>query len=157
MKTRTLFALICVTMLAFTSVRCGTSTAAYLKAGSPIMSALAKMPEVSKFTESLGVPGLENVLGNVMKGDFTLLAPTNDAMNSLGASTLNSLMKPENINKLADLIKNQIIPGKLDANALMKGGLKTAGGTAVDLGTAQLGKMVSGDKFNIFPIDKLLK
>ena len=85
-----------------------------------------------------------------------MLAPTNDALQSMGADALGNLTKPENLGSLAGMLKNQIIPGKLDANSLMQSGLKTAGDKALNLGTAQLGNLISGDKFNIFPIDKLL-
>jgi uncharacterized surface protein with fasciclin (FAS1) repeats len=157
MKSRTFLAVICVMMFAFTSIRCATSTTvAYFKVDSGLMSALEKIPDVSKFTELLKTPGLDVALGSVLKQPFTLLAPNNKTLNALGATALTKLMQPGNITKLADFVKNQIIPGKLDLNALMKGGLKTAGGKAVDLGSATLGKMVSGEKFNVFPIDKLL-
>jgi hypothetical protein len=35
-------------------------------------------------------------------------------------------------------------------------GLKSAGGKMLDLAGANLGSLMSGDKFNILPIDKVL-
>ena len=155
MKTKTILSLLCVVILCFASTPSG-SRSNLLSAGSALFSALDKIPEVSQFTKLLKTPGLEKMLGGVMDKPFTLLAPTNDALSSLGSAGMASLASPTNISKLADLVKNQIIPGKLNADDLMKTGLKSAAGKAVEVGSAQLGKLVSGDKFNILPINKLL-
>jgi hypothetical protein len=38
----------------------------------------------------------------------------------------------------------------------MQSGLKAASGKAFELGGAKLGNLVSGDKFNVFPVDKVI-
>lgn len=154
MKTKMLLTLLCVVMLCFSSIRCSSYTP--YSVTSDLIAILDKIPQVSQFTKLLKTPGLDVLLGSVLKKPFTLLAPTNDAMKSLGSSALSKLASPTNINKLADFVKSQIIPGKLNASELMKSGLKSASGKAVELGASQLGKMVSGDKFNLFPINKIL-
>ena len=136
-------------------VQCGTASN-LLSSGSSLFSALGSNPALSTVTNLLKTPGLDKLLGSVMKKPFTLLAPTNDAFQSMGADAVTNLSKPENLNSLAGMLKNLIIPGKLDANALMQSGLTTAAGNALNLGTAKLGNLISDDKFNIFPIDKLL-
>ena len=136
-------------------VQCGTSSN-LLSSGSSLFSALGKNANLSSITNLLKTPGIDKLLGGVMKKPFTLLAPTNDALQSMGADALTNLTKPENINSLANMLKGQIVPGKLDANSIMQSGLKTASGKALDLGTAKLGDLISDDKFNILPIDKLL-
>ena len=136
-------------------VQCGTSSN-LLSTGSSLFSALGGNPDLSTFTNLLKTPGLDKLLGGVLKKPFTLLAPTNDALQSMGADALTNLTKPENLNSLAGMLKNQIIPGKVDANSLTQSCLKNAAGNALNLGTAKLGDLISGDKFNIFPIDKLL-
>jgi uncharacterized surface protein with fasciclin (FAS1) repeats len=132
------------------------SQANLLKAGSPLITALSSVPSLSKFTSLLQTPGLDKVLGGILKKPFTLLAPTNDALNSLGASTLTKLANPANISKLASFVKDHIVPGKLDAAGLMKSGLKAASGKALNLGSAKLGDLIGGNNFNAFPIDKVL-
>ena len=136
-------------------VQCGSSSN-LLSTGSSLFSALGGNPNLSSITNLLKTPGLDKVLGGVLKKPFTLLAPTNDALQSMGADALSNLTKPENLNSLAGMLKNQIIPGKLDANSLTQSGLKNAAGSALNLGTAKLGDLISGDKFNILSIDKLL-
>ena len=155
MKKLRVHVLLVVLALSVASVRC-SSGANLLKSGSSLMSALSSVPNLSQFTSLLQTPGLDNLLGGVMKKPFTLLAPTNDALSSLGAGALGNLTNPSNISQLANLVKDHIIPGKLDAGSLMQSGLTAASGKALDLGTAQLGNLVSGDKFNIIPVNKLL-
>merc|ERR1719198_2543883 len=43
-------------------------------------------------------------------GKFTVFAPTNEAFKELPAGTLDSLMKPENKAKLADILKYHVLP-----------------------------------------------
>ncbi len=69
-------------------------------------------------------------------GPFTVFAPTNAAFSQLPAGTVEGLLKPENKQTLATVLTYHVVPGKLDAAALMdlikKGGgsatLKTASG-----------------------------
>ena len=85
-----------------------------------------------------------------------MLAPTNDAVAKLGQSALSGLTNPSNTSQLANLVKNQIVPGKLDAAGLAQAGVKSASGQAIDLAGANLGQMISDKDFNIIPIDKVL-
>merc|ERR1719262_2108284 len=43
-------------------------------------------------------------------GKFTVFAPTNEAFKALPAGTFESLMKPENKAKLADILKYHVLP-----------------------------------------------
>ena len=142
-------------LLSTASIRC-SSGADLLKSGSSLLSALGGNPNLSSITNLLQTPGLGKMLGGVLKKPFTLLAPTNDALSKLGTDALSKLTSPENMGQLANLLKNHIVPGKLDAAGLAQSGLKSAGGKALDLAGANLGSLVSDDKFNILPIDKVL-
>jgi len=153
MKKLRIHVLLAALLLSVASIRCG-SGADLLKSGSSLMSSLGKVPNLSSFTNLLQTPGLGKLLGGAMKKPFTLLAPTNDALSGLGA--MSNLTDPANLNKLADLVKNHIVPGKKDAANLMQSGLTAASGKALDLSGAKLGDQISGDKFNIIPVDKVL-
>lgn len=137
------------------STRCG-SASSMLGSGSSLMKGLAGNANLSSFTSLLQTPGLDKIIGPAMKGKFTMLAPGNDALSGLGADAIKNLTKPENINQLGDVLKKHIVPGKLDASALAKGGLKSAGGGDLNLGGAKMGDMISGKNFNIIPVDKVL-
>jgi uncharacterized surface protein with fasciclin (FAS1) repeats len=144
-----------LTIVAFNVTGCGGSK--LLSSGSSLMSALGSNPDLSTFTNLLKTPGLDKALGSVMKEPFTLLAPTNSALSGMGTDALSNLTKSDNISQLTNLIKGQIVPGKVDAASLMKGGVNSAGGTPLNLTGANLGTLVSTDKVNIIPVDKILQ
>jgi len=147
--------LLLIGFLLTSAIRCSTG-ASLLKAGSPLLSSLGNIPSLSGITKLLQTPGLSNLLGGVLKKPFTLLAPTDNALSSLGADAINNLSNSANVGQLANLLKDHIIPGKKDATQLAQAGVKSAGGKALDLAGANLGNLVTGDKFNIIPVDKVL-
>ena len=137
-------------------IRCGSS--GLLSSASPLISALSGAGNLGTMAGLLQTPGLSKVLGGALKSPFTLLAPTDEAFKALGSGVLTTLTKPENIGQLGGILSKHIIPGKLDAATLLKGGLNTAGGSPLNLGGAVLGNMLAGGKkTNIFPIDKVLQ
>ena len=121
------------------------------------MSMLGGQPNLSSITNLLKTPGLDKLLGGILKKPFTLLAPTNDALSSLGGDAVANLAKPENVNQLAALLKNHIIPGKQDAASIAGGALKNASGSAVDVVGSALGQLMSSEKFNVIPVNKVLQ
>lgn len=144
--------LLILTIVAVNVVGCGSPKT--LSAVSPLISALGSNPNLSTFTSLLKTPGLDKALGSVTNSPFTLLAPTN---NAFSADAVSNLTKPENMSQLTNLVKNQIVPGKQDAASLMKSGVNSAGGTPLNLTGANLGTLMSTDKFNIIPVDKILQ
>lgn len=54
------------------------------------------------------------------KGPFTVLAPTDEAFKKLPAGTVESLLKPENKEKLAAILKYHVIPSKAMAADVVK-------------------------------------
>lgn len=62
-------------------------------------------------TAALNEAGLVEVLKG--QGPFTVFAPTNDAFAKLPAGTLEDLLKPENKEMLADLLRYHVYPGKV--------------------------------------------
>lgn len=61
-------------------------------------------------------------------GPFTVFAPTNQAFNKLPAGTVETLLKPENKDKLATVLAYHVVPGKISSADLM-GMIKNNGGT----------------------------
>lgn len=54
------------------------------------------------------------------KGPFTVFAPTDEAFAKLPKGTLEDLLKPENKEKLADILKFHVTPGKVTAQDAIK-------------------------------------
>ena len=61
---------------------------------------------------------LENALVNA--GPLMVFAPTDEAFNALPEGTVDDLLKPENKNKLAHILKHHVTPGKYDKEFLKK-------------------------------------
>lgn len=151
MKKLSIHVLLVSLLLSVASLNCGTSSN-LLKEGSSLLSSLGGVPNLSQFTNLLKTPGLSKAIGGVLKKPFTLLAPTNDALSSAGsaASGLSS-----DVTKLAGMVKNLIVPGKKDATSIMASGLKTANGNPLNLAGVNPGSLITGDNYNIIPIDKI--
>jgi len=67
---------------------------------------------------ALGQAGLVDAL----KGDgpFTVFAPTDDAFAKLPEGTVESLLKPENMEKLQTILKYHVASGKVPASDVLK-------------------------------------
>lgn len=81
--------------------------------------------------------GAADLVGT-LKGDgpFTVFAPTDDAFAKLPAGTVEDLLKPENKDKLRDILLLHVVPGKVaakDVVALKEA--KTAGGGTLAIDT----------------------
>lgn len=72
-------------------------------------------------------------------GPFTVFAPTNAAFDMLPEGTVESLVKPENKDKLTGILTYHVVAGKLDTKTL-DAWIKAGKGTA-ELKTVQGGKL----------------
>lgn len=64
----------------------------------------------STLVSALKAAGLVDTLKG--EGPFTVFAPTNAAFENLSDRTLEDLLKPENKNRLQNLLKNHVIQGR---------------------------------------------
>ena len=62
--------------------------------------------------------GLVDTLSS--EGPFTVFAPTNAAFAKLPEGTVETLLKPENIETLQTVLKNHVVAGKINAKDLLK-------------------------------------
>lgn len=60
--------------------------------------------------------GLENTLRG--DGPFTVFAPTDAAFKKLPAGTVQTLLKPENKDKLTEILTYHVVPGKVKAKSV---------------------------------------
>jgi uncharacterized surface protein with fasciclin (FAS1) repeats len=88
---------------------------------------------------------LENVLVN--PGPLTVFAPTNAAFDALPAGTVETLLKPENKNKLASIVTSHASPGTFMGNDLKDGDqIYLATGQYVDVEVKDGDTYVNGAK-----------
>lgn len=79
-------------------------------------------------------------------GPFTVFAPTNNAFSMLPAGTVDTLLKPENKNTLAQVLTYHVVPGRVDAASLAQQ-IKAGGGKAM-LKTASGGTLTASMRGN---------
>lgn len=78
------------------------------------------------------------------EGPFTVFAPNNAAFAKLPAGSLEDLLKPENKKKLAGILKNHVVKGRVMAADVEPGMTKTLNGKKVELAKRN-GKVCYGD------------
>jgi uncharacterized surface protein with fasciclin (FAS1) repeats len=89
-----------------------------------VVNAEKKMTTLKK---SVHAAGLDQVLSST--GPYTLFAPSDLAFSKLDKAVLESLLKPESITKLKNLINSHIVSGKINYKDLKDGEkLKTVNG-----------------------------
>ncbi|MEO8772768.1 MAG: fasciclin domain-containing protein [Gelidibacter sp.] len=87
-------------------------------------------PDHTTLVAAVQAAGLENSLVNA--GPLMVFAPTNAAFGALPAGTVEELLKPENKEKLASILKNHVTPGNYSKDFLKKfKKLGQAGGESV--------------------------
>ena len=75
-------------------------------------------------------------LVETLKGDgpFTVFAPTDEAFAKLPAGTVESLIKPENKDKLIAILTYHVVPGKVTSADVVKlSSAKTVQGSSIDI------------------------
>jgi uncharacterized surface protein with fasciclin (FAS1) repeats len=93
---------------------------------------------------ALGAAGLVDTLKGA--GPFTVFAPTDEAFAKLPAGTVESLVKPENKDKLTAILTHHVVKGKVMAADVSKiKGAVAVGGQRLDVGT-QGGVTIDGAK-----------
>ena len=86
-----------------------------------LVDTILKNSEFSTLGKAITIAGLAEALKAT--GPFTILAPTNDAFNKIPAEAMVDLMKPENKENLAEILKFHVLEGKLTSEEIGK--LKT--------------------------------
>jgi uncharacterized surface protein with fasciclin (FAS1) repeats len=78
-------------------------------------------------------------------GPLTVFAPTDEAFAALGEQTLASLLKPENRDRLAGILKHHVVAGRVDARtAVTAGRAETLAGTELTI-RLEDGRLKVGD------------
>jgi len=87
------------------------------------------------------------------KGPFTVFAPTDDAFAKLPSGTVENLLKPENKDKLASILKYHVVPAKVLAADVKTMEAKTVQGQSVKLKVSD--SVVTVDNAKVIKTDLL--
>lgn len=135
MRIATLFAL--ASLLAFASSNadaCPRSkqTAQHTYSGKPVMRMVSQVDTEEKdiVETAIAAEGFKTLVAAVkaaglvetLQGDgpFTVFAPTDEAFSKIPKETLDSLLKPENKEKLVAILTYHVVPGKVMAADVVK-------------------------------------
>lgn len=102
------------------------------KAGD-IVDVAAGNANFSTLVTAVKAAGLVDTLKGA--GPFTVFAPTNEAFAKLPAGTVESLLKPENKEKLVAVLTYHVVAGKVMAADVKAGKVATVQGSKVTLAT----------------------
>jgi uncharacterized surface protein with fasciclin (FAS1) repeats len=109
---------------------------------SDIVVVAADKSSLSTLVAAIKAAGLVEALQ--ADGPFTVFAPNNDAFAKLPNGALADLLKPENKNKLAGILKNHVVKGRVLAADVEPAMTKTLNGKKVELAKRN-GKVCYGD------------
>lgn len=85
------------------------------------------------------------------KGPFTVFAPTDEAFAKLPKGTVESLLKPENKDKLVAILTYHVLSGAVPSSAVKTMSAKTVNGQSLSLKVSDKG--VTVDKANVIKVD----
>jgi uncharacterized surface protein with fasciclin (FAS1) repeats len=122
MNRRTLFSLMGGSAVALTIAACTP-----MSKTPDIVEILAENDQFSTLVAAVSAAGLVDTLEG--DGPFTVFAPTNEAFAALPAGTVESLLLPENKDKLVAILTYHVVPGAVTSDQLA--------GQRIDVATVQ--------------------
>jgi len=121
-----------------------SASASTCTAGKDIVALAAGADNFKTLVAAVKAAGLVETLQG--KGPFTVFAPTDAAFAKLPAGTVENLLKPENKDKLAAILKYHVVPGKVLAADVKTMEAKTVQGQSVKLKVSDTGVTVDNAK-----------
>lgn len=109
-----------------------------------VVSIAAGNDDFSTLVAAAKAAGLVEALNG--DGPFTIFAPTNDAFAKLPEGTVKSLLKPENKDKLAKILKYHVVPAKVMAADVKAGEVKTLEGSTLEVTVSEGAVMIDKAK-----------
>lgn len=141
MKT-SIIAKIAVASLALAFASAVHASPASPKATQDIVGVAASAGSFNTLVAAVKAAGLADTLKG--PGPFTVFAPTDEAFAKLPAGTVESLLKPENKQKLAGILTFHVIPGKVMASDVKTMQAKTVNGQNLAIKAGAGGVTVNG-------------
>lgn len=154
------FSLASAAFLSGTAVMAGMTSSADNQAAEPsqiiateaseqtIVDIAASADSFKTLTAALKAADLVTVLEG--EGPFTVFAPTDEAFAALPKGRLEELLKPENKEKLIEILTYHVVPGAVMSTDLKAGQVATVEGSEV---TIELGESVKVDDAQVVKAD----
>ena len=143
MKSRMFFAALAVAALVAGPAR--ISTAGCGTCDKSVVENAAADASFSTLVAAVKAAGLAETLSG--PGPFTVFAPTNEAFAKLPPGTVESLLKPENKEKLAAILTYHVVPGTVKAKDVVSlKEAKTVNGKAATIAVKDGAVMIDGAK-----------
>ncbi len=121
-----------------------TTSTSTCTAGKDLVAVASGADNFKTLVAAVKAAGLVETLQG--KGPFTVFAPTDEAFAKLPAGTVENLLKPENADKLAAILKYHVVPGKVMAADVKTMEAKTAQGQSLKLKVSETGVTVDNAK-----------
>ncbi len=111
-------AALCGAMFSVTLANAGSYESAKVAEKPTVVDIAVGNPDFSTLVAALTAADLVDALSG--EGPFTVLAPTDEAFAKLPAGTLDSLLLPENKDKLVAILTYHVVPGNVMAADVVK-------------------------------------
>lgn len=121
-----------------------TASAPACTAGKDLVSVASGADNFKTLVAAVKAAGLVETLQG--KGPFTIFAPTDAAFAKLPAGTVESLLKPENRDKLVAILAYHVVPGRVLAADVKTMEAKTVQGQSVQIVVSGAGVTVDNAK-----------
>lgn len=112
------------------------------KADKDVVETLVAQPNFKTLVAAVGAAGLVETLQG--DGPFTIFAPTDKAFAALPAGTVESLLKPENKDKLVAVLTYHVVAGKVMAKDVAPGEVGTVNGSKATISVKDGKVMIDG-------------
>ncbi|MEO8350546.1 MAG: fasciclin domain-containing protein [Chthoniobacteraceae bacterium] len=139
-------------LLTLTAIALAATSGTILAGAAPtqnIVEIAAGNPDFSTLVAAVKAAGLAETLSG--EGPFTVFAPTNAAFAKLPAGTVESLLKPENKEKLVAILTYHVVPGKVMAADVKTMKAETVNGKEASITASDKGVMI--DKAKVVKTD----
>jgi uncharacterized surface protein with fasciclin (FAS1) repeats len=137
-----------------TQAQCTSCQATQMSKTGNIVETASKSGSFNTLVAAVKSAGLAETLSG--KGPFTVFAPTDKAFAKLPKGTVESLLKPENKDKLTAILTYHVVPGRVaakDVLASKKNPIKAKTVNGQQLQIAVTGKKVRVEKANVVKTD----
>ena len=114
------------------------------KSSQTVVDIIDHDPSTTTLAKALALADLTSTLSD--KGPFTIFVPNDAAFAKISPNKLADLLRPENKEKLIEILTYHVVPGKIDVADLKSGQTKTLNGKTVNVKVDSSDVTINGAK-----------